>query len=329
MKLSFVIPCYRSERTIENVVNEIIETVKTRENYDYEIILVNDGSPDNVIDVIKNICLKNDKVKCINLGKNFGQANAKMAGYKYTNGDYIFSLDDDGQIAVDELYKLVDKLDEGYDVVFAKYEQKKHSFFRNLGSKINNKMANILIGKPKELVVTSFVVMRPFVVKEIIKYKNPYPYPLGIITSATNKITNVQTNHRKRQSGESGYNLKRLLKLWVNGATNFSVKPLRIAIIIGIISAMAGFGYGTFAIIQRLFNSNIQSGWSSIVAIILFMGGIILCVLGIMGEYLGRIYMALNNIPQYVISEKLNIDDYFAGNNIKSKDIYSEEYLNV
>lgn len=329
MKLSFIIPCYRSEKTIEKVVNELIETVKTRENYDYEIILVNDGSPDSVIKVIRGLCLKNNRIKCINLAKNFGQANAKMAGYKYVTGDYIFSLDDDGQIAVNELYKLVDKLDEGYDVVFAKYINKKHSFFRNIGSKINNTMANFLIGKPKELIVTSFLVMRPFVAKEIIKYKNPYPYPLGIITSTTNKITNVQTDHRKRESGKSGYNIKKLLKLWINGATNFSVKPLRIAIVIGIISAMLGFGYGTFTIIQKLFNSNIQSGWSSIVSIILFMSGIILCVLGIMGEYLGRIYMALNSIPQYVISEKINIDDSLYESSIMNGEEYSEEFLNA
>ncbi len=308
MLLSFVIPCYRSEHTITQVVKEIIDTVNQRDGYDYEIILVNDGSPDGVIDVINYLCKCNNKIKGINLAKNFGQSNAKMAGFKYATGDYIFSLDDDGQIAVDELFKLVDKIDEGYDAVYARYSEKKHSFLRNLGSKVNKSMSHSLVGKPKELSLSSFMVIRPFLVNEILKYNNPFPYPLGIIVASTNKIANVDTNHRKRVMGKSGYNFKKLLKFWIDGATNFSIKPIRISVLLGVLSAFLGFIYGGYIIISKLLGGNIQPGWSSIISIMLFMSGVILCVLGIIGEYVGRIYMSLNNIPQYVVKDEININ---------------------
>ena len=306
MLISVVIPCYRSELTIEGVVDELIEVIGIREEYQYEIILVNDGSPDNLDYKIREISGKYSEVKYIQFAKNFGQASAKMAGFKYAQGEYIVCVDDDGQIAIDELYKLIDKLEEGYDVVYAKYKTKQHSKVRNIGSKINNYMGSLLMNKPSDLTITSFMVMRKFVAKQIIKYDNPYPYPFGLIVAATSKITNVETNHRTRVAGKSNYNLKRLVRLWLNGATNFSIKPLRVSILLGGMSALVGFCYGIFVVINKFYDPTIQAGWSSIISIILFMSGIILCMLGIIGEYVGRIYMSLNNIPQYTIKNEMN-----------------------
>lgn len=308
MLISIVIPCYGSEETIYDVVNEIRDTILNKENYDYEIILVNDNSPDNVSKKLNDLAECDYKIKVINLAKNFGQHSALMAGYSYSGGDIVISLDDDGQTPANEVFKLIDKLDEGYDVIFARYESKKHSIFRNFGSYINDIMATILIDKPKNIYLSSYFVAKSFVIEEIIKYDNSYPYISGLVLRTTNKIANVDVNHRNRKVGKSGYNLKGLLKLWINGFTAFSVKPLRISILVGIIFAFFGFVFGTYAIVNKFINSNVPIGWSSIMALLSFIGGIILVVLGIMGEYVGRIYISINNNPQYVIREKINLE---------------------
>jgi len=185
-KLSFVIPCYRSENTISDVVNSIKQTVANRPAYEYEIILVNDSSPDNVYDVITDLARNDFHIKGIDLAKNFGQHSALMTGYRYATGDIIVCMDDDGQTPADQMFKLIDKLNEGYDVVFAKYANKKHSFSRNLGSKINDFMARSLIGKPKNLAIMSYFCCRRFIINEIIRYQNPYPYISGLLLRSTN-----------------------------------------------------------------------------------------------------------------------------------------------
>ncbi len=306
-KLSFVIPCYRSEFTIHKVVEDIIDTVVSAKYYDYEIILVNDYSPDNTYKVIVKISKSNKKVKVINLAKNSGQHSAIMAGLNYVSGDYIFCLDDDGQTPPDELFVLLDKLDEGYDVVFAKYKKKKHSLFRCFGSFINAKMAELLIGKPKDLDLSSYFVCMPFIVEEAIKYKNSYPYVSGLLLRTTNNLTNVLINHRVRSVGKSGYNIKSMFKLWLNGFTAFSVKPLRISAFLGVFCACFGFLFGFYIIIRRLLFDNIIPGFTSIIAAQFFIGGIIMFLLGMIGEYIGRIYISINNNPQYVIKNTVNI----------------------
>lgn len=302
-KLSFVIPCYGSETTIDIVVNEIIETVQKRPEYDYEIILINDCSPDNVWNQIKSLALSNSHITGINLAKNFGQHSALMAGYRQCNGDLIISLDDDGQTPASELFSLVDKLNEGWDVVFAAYDHKMHSKFRNFGSWTNEKMTELLLGKPAELHTTSYFVMKRFIAQEIIRYENPYPYIEGLVLRSTSSITTVPVTHHSRLVGASGYTLKKLLALWFNGFTAFSVIPLRIATITGFLIAFLGFCYGSFIVVRRLLDSTIELGWSSIIASILFIGGLILIMMGLIGEYIGRIYISLNNAPQYTIRE--------------------------
>lgn len=303
MKISIVIPCYGSEKTIESVVQEVVDTIRTRE-YDYEIILVNDSSPDYVWNKIKGLSEKNEKIIGINFAKNFGQHSALMAGYRACSGDYVLSLDDDGQTPANEMFSLVDKLEEGYDVVYASYENKQHSGFRNMGSKANDYMCEKLLNKPKGLMVSSYFIARKYIIDEICRYKNPYCYILGLVLRTTNNIANVPVNHRARQQGHSGYTLKKLIALWMNGFTAFSIKPLRIATMAGTLCAAFGFIYTIYIIINHFCNPLTPIGWSSTVAAIMIVGGLILCVLGMIGEYLGRVYISLNDAPQYVIKEK-------------------------
>ena len=308
-KISFIIPCYRSEHTLPHVIAEIEEKMKTLTQYEYDVFLVNDCSPDNTFGVIKKLCEEHENIKGISFAKNFGQHAALMAGLRHSDGDYVVCLDDDGQTPADEVDRLLDKLEEGYDAVYAKYEHKQHSTFRNFGSKVNELMTRVMLGKPDDLYVSSYFAVKRFVVNDMIRYENSYPYVIGLVLRATGNITNVMVNHREREEGSSGYTLKKLLGLWFNGFTAFSVKPLRIATAIGGVSAAMGFLYGIYTIIKRLVTPNVPMGFSSTMAAIVFFGGMIMLMLGLIGEYIGRIYISMNNSPQYVIREKINIEE--------------------
>ncbi|MBE6727599.1 MAG: glycosyltransferase family 2 protein [Ruminococcaceae bacterium] len=300
-KVSFVIPCYRSEKTLSAVIDEIIETVGNK--IKYEIVLVNDSSPDNTLGVIKQLCEKNSNIIGVNFAQNFGQHAALMAGMRQTTGDVVVCLDDDGQTPANEVFKLIDKLEEGYDVVYAKYGNKKHSSFRNLGSKVNSAMTESLLSKPKKLYISSYFAAKRFVVDKMLEYDNPFPYVIGLVLRTTKNIANVEVNHRQREVGESGYTLKKLISLWVNGFTAFSVKPLRLATIGGVMVAIIGFICFVCTIINKIINPDVPLGWSSTMAVMLILGGLILLVLGMIGEYIGRIYICINHSPQYVIRE--------------------------
>lgn len=307
-KVSFVIPCYRSEHTITKVIAEIDEKMKEMTAYEYDIFLVNDCSPDDTFGVIRKLCNEREDIKGINFARNFGQHAALMAGLRFSDGDYVVCLDDDGQTPANEVDKLLNKLDEGYDAVYAKYEHKQHSAFRNFGSKVNELMTRIMLEKPAELYVSSYFAVKRFVVDEMIKYENSYPYVIGLVLRTTRNITNVVANHRERKEGRSGYTIKKLLGLWFNGFTAFSVKPLRIATAVGFIAACTGFIYGIYTIIKRLINPAVPMGFSAMMSALVFFGGMIMIMLGLIGEYIGRIYISMNNSPQYVIRERLNID---------------------
>ncbi len=307
-KVSFIIPCYRSENTISGVVTEIEETMKGLEQYQYDILLVNDCSPDNTFSVIRKLCGEHDYIRGLDFSRNFGQHSALMAGLRYSEGDYVVCLDDDGQTPADEVGSLLEKLEEGYDAVYARYDHKQHSRFRNLGSRVNEEMTHVMLGKPHELYVSSYFAVKRFVVEDMIRYENSYPYVIGLVLRATKNIANVSVKHREREVGVSGYTFKKLLGLWFNGFTAFSVKPLRIATALGAGSAVIGFLYGIYTIIKRFLNPNVPMGFSSTMSAIVFFGGMIMLMLGLIGEYVGRIYISLNNSPQYVIREKINLE---------------------
>ena len=308
-KISYVIPCYRSAHTLEAVVAEITATMAGLARYDYEVVLVNDCSPDDTIGTIRRLVAADPHVQGVDLAKNFGQHAALMAGFHQCSGDIIVCLDDDGQTPADEVGKLLDKIEAGYDVVYARYDTKRQAGWRNLGSWVNSKMTEIMLGKAPDLVVNSYFAARRFVVEEMIRYEHCYPYVIGLVLRTTKNICNVPVHHRQREEGRSGYTLRKLLGLWMNGFTSFSVKPLRIATYFGTLSALAGFLYLIFIVINHFTRHTAPLGWASTTALLLLLGGVILIVLGLIGEYVGRIYMCANAAPQYVAREYLHHEE--------------------
>ena len=304
--VSFVIPCYRSAATIKDVVSEIGTAMTGKE---YEIILVNDCSPDNTFSVIEELCDSHDNIVGINLNQNYGQHSALMAGFHYVSGDVIVCLDDDGQTPADEVGKLLAAIDEGADVAYAKYDHKQHSVFRNFGSRVNELMLRFILNKPKDLFISSYFAVKRFIVDEMIRYTNPYPYVIGLVLRSTKKIVNVSVHHRARTVGESGYTFGKLISLWMNGFTAFSIKPLRLATGVGVFMAIASFIYGIATIIMKLVGINVVMGFSAIITVITFVSGVNLVMLGIIGEYIGRIYISLNQSPQYIVREVKGLKD--------------------
>jgi undecaprenyl-phosphate 4-deoxy-4-formamido-L-arabinose transferase len=309
-KVSFVIPCYRSEKTLEGVVAEIQSTMDNIKKYEYDIILVNDCSPDDTFKVITSLCKRFGNIIGIDLAKNFGQHAALMAGLRRSDGDIVVCLDDDGQTPANEVYKLLDEIENGRDVVYASYgHHKKHNAFRNFGTWMNDIMTRAMLGKPKNLHITSYFAAKRFVVDSMLEYENSYPYVIGLVLRATKNISNVPVNHRSREVGTSGYTLKKLLALWFNGFTAFSILPLRIATVTGVIFAFAGFIYGIYTIIKKFVNPAVPMGFSSLMAAVVFIGGMVMIMLGFIGEYIGRIYISINNSPQYVIRQEIGTGD--------------------
>lgn len=306
MKYSFVIPCYRSEKTIESVVADIQSEMDNLGESDYEIVLVNDCSPDNTWEIISALAEKNKSIKGINLAKNFGQHSALMAGYGACTGNLIVSLDDDGQTSVNELGKLLEKIPEN-DVVYAYYEKLRQSPFRIVGNYLARKMTIMMLNMRKDFKGSSFFVMKKFVAEEILRYENPYPYISGLIIRSVKRIACVPVSQRKRLVGKSGYTLHKLISLWLNGFTAFSVKPLRIATILGGGMSCMGFLYAIYLILRRLWNPDVPVGYSSMMCALIFLGGVLMLMLGLIGEYIGRIYICLNKSPQYVIRDTINI----------------------
>ena len=299
-----------SEGSVGLVIEEIINTVSQRKlEYDYEIIAVNDNSPDGTFNVIKTFAENNSRIIAIDLAKNMGRHSALICGCHYAKGDYVVFVDDDLQCPVDKLWNLIKPLEDGdFDVSIAKYPKKKQSFIKNCGSKFNDIISNWLLNKKKELKATNFSVMRSFVKDEMIKYSNPYPYMEGLMFRTTDRVTNVCMEERERTIGHGNYTLKKSISLWTNNFTSFSVKPLRLASLIGSLSAFLGFLLLIYVIIIKLSDPSVPMGYSSIMAAILFMGGTIMLMLGLMGEYIGRMYISINNAPQFVVRNVVKRD---------------------
>ena len=308
-KLSFVIPCYGSEQTITFVIDEIMQWLRNYPDYDYEIIAINDCSPDGVYNVLLNMAKTMPKLKVIELAMNCGKHAAVMAGYKYVTGDVVVNLDDDGQCPVDKLDLLLCALADDNDVALARYPEKKQSAFKNFGSCVNELMARWLIKQPRELQISNFSVVRRLVIDEILRYKNPYPYLNGLLLRATSRIVNVEMEERERVAGTGNYTFRKSLSLWLNGFTAFSVKPLRLAAVIGFLTSLGGFVLAIYFVCRKLIYPEVPAGYSSLMAVQLFTGGVIMMCLGLIGEYVGRIYISINNSPQYVIRNKINIDE--------------------
>ena len=300
-RISVVVPVYNGAATVPKLIEQLDKYLRPQNAL--ELILVNDGSTrDNSDEVCEVAAQQNDWIVYIELSTNFGEHNAVMAGLNHCTGDYVVIMDDDLQNPPHEAIRLVDELDRGgYDVVFSCYKKKKHGLSRNLGSSFNNLIASYVLKKPRDLYLSSFKCIRRSVVKQIIKYDGPYPYIDGLILRSTTRYGRLEVEHLSREVGRSGYSLRKLVSLWLNMFTNFSILPLRIASAIGLLLATLSGLAGVVVIIEKIMNPDLPTGWASVFVAILFMSSVQLLAIGLMGEYLGRVLMKLNNIPQFVV----------------------------
>ncbi len=305
-KASILIPVYNSETTVALLVDRIIDTL-SEEVLLKEIILVNDGSSDGSHDIIEDICKKYpDIIKYIQLFRNFGEHNAVMCGLNYVTGDSVTILDDDFQNPPSEILVLLKKLQENYDVVYSYYDDKRHSRLRNLGSKFNDVVATVLLGKPRGLYLSSFKTISAPLVRVIAQYQGPYPYVDGLILRSTSRIGRQVCQHSDRMEGQSSYTLTKLARLWLNMFTGFSLLPLRITSYLGIVVSLMALLMTVYFVIIRFtgpifYFQDIPPGWASTIVAITFLAGLQLIMLGMIGEYLGRVFLTMNGTPQFLI----------------------------
>jgi len=309
MLVTVAIPCYNSSQTLETVVSDIKKQFADKPDYDYQIVLVNDNSKDNTFEVIERLCEKDSKITGVDLSKNYGQVSAQMAAIRFIKGDIAVFMDDDGQHPADELFKLVESVEAGNDLVYACFPNKKHSFFKRITSKLNSKLLEWTNRKPKGIKLSSYFALSSVSIKALRKYRSPYPSIGGYLLQITRRVVNVEVTHRERIAGNSNYTLKKMITLWLQGFTNFSIAPLRVASFMGVFSACVGLIGGLILIIQKLCNPNMAVGYTSIMAAVLFVGGLLMLMIGILGEYIGRMYILLSNMPQFNIRDSLNADD--------------------
>ncbi len=305
MLVSIVIPCYYSEKSIRKVVELVMEEFEKNKGYSCEFILVNDGSKDRTFEEICTLADEYSNVCGVNLMRNFGQHNALMAAIHYTKGDYVLGMDDDLQTHPSQIFKLIYKIEEGFDVVYGVYPKRKNSPLKNLTSKLNEVSSRVMLNRPKDIVSSNFWMITRAVRDEVIKYESFNPYIDGIFYRVTHNIGNVPVEHHKREFGNSGYTFKKLLNLWL-AYWNFSVIPLRISFFLGIFSAIGGVLVALLVVINKILNPDVAVGWSSSLCVMAVMFGLVLMVLGVIGEYIGKIIMILNNTPQYIVRETVN-----------------------
>jgi polyisoprenyl-phosphate glycosyltransferase len=299
---SIVIPCYYSEDTIEKTVTAIADELSG--NYELDFVLVNDGSTDGTWDAIKRL-RERYNVTAINLRRNFGEHNTVITGLRHVRGEAALIVDDDLQHPPSEIPKLIAKMDAGFSVVYGRYIEKQHGLFRNFGSWLNGAVANLVLDKESKVYLSSFKVIRRDLIEEIVDYQGPFVYIDGLIMWLTKNYCEVDVLHAERAQGRSNYTFRRLLRLHMNLLTGFSVVPLRLAALLGFVMAAIGTILAVVFSIERLMNPELPLGWASTMVVLLLIGGITLLMLGIIGEYVGRIFILLNRKPQSSIGELL------------------------
>lgn len=316
LKLSVVIPAYGSELTIAELVRqlEVVLSDDPAVGGSYEIIIVCDHSPDGTWAVIKELAATRPKVSGILLRMNAGQHNALMAGFARAAGEVVVTMDDDLQHAPSDIPRLLQKIAEGHDVAYARFRNRNHAAWKVAGSKFNNRIAAYLMDKPADLYLSPFRAMKAAICKDILTYSGPYVYVDGLILSFTRNIASIDVDHFERFAGSSRYGLKKSISLWLKMATSFSLVPLRLTSLMGIVVSCLGFVFAIFLIVQKLTIDVMPVGWASLIVTILVIGGVQLLALGVLGEYLGRVLLTINSRPQYVIGETVGLSDSPNGN---------------
>ena len=302
MLYSIVIPCYRSDQTIRKVVELTMEEFRKMERPVPEFVLVDDCSPDGgkTVAVLRTLVADYPNVRVIELAKNAGQHNAILAGLHFAKGDIIMALDDDMQTHPDQMPVSLEELDKGYDIVYGYYPHKKHSWWRNIGTFMNYITVRILLKKPKGLRTSSFWAIRRFVRDYAVQYPSQFTHLQGLFLRITRNITCVPIEHHEREVGESGYTFSKLFGLWSN-IMGFSVEPLRIATRCGFVISFIGVLMALLVVIRKLVNPAYAIGWPSLMSAICFFAGVNMLFLGLIGEYVGRIFLGYSNTPQFVV----------------------------
>jgi len=305
--LSIVVPVYRGAATVGTLVAELS---KLRPEGGIEIVLINDGSPDNSGDVCRELArTATVPLTYIEHARNFGEHNAVMTGLRHARGAYVITMDDDLQNPPEEVIKLYDHARHGgFDVVYTRYAVKEHEGWRNLGSSFANWVADQLMDKPKGLYLSSFRCMSALAVREVVKYRGPYPYIDGLLMQVTQRLDSIEVKHFARAEGRSNYTMRRLIRLWLNLATNFSVLPLRLAVVAGVAMGFLGLVAACWVILEALVGET-PSGWASLMTVTLLIAGVQFLILGVLGEYVGRAFMSANGKPQGVVREVIAAKD--------------------
>lgn len=298
--VSIVVPVYRSAEILPELAAAVGQLMRGRS---FELVMVCDASPDNSWDVIRGLTSQYSFVRGVCLRKNAGQHNALMAGLSRARGDYVVLMDDDLQHPPSAIPELLGVLESGADVCYVNYLQRKHALWKRVGSRINDLAATLLLGKPHNLYLSSFKALNRAIVDQVVKYDGPFAYVDGLILDATSAIQSVDVVHSERKSGEGNYSLRRSLSLWLKMATSFSVFPLRVLFVLGSIVAIVSILTIALLAYKKFTSPDLPIGWASTIAAIMFVGGLQVLGLGLLGEYLGRAYMKLNGKPQYVIRE--------------------------
>lgn len=313
-RLSVLIPAYNSEETLGELVDEVVAELRPQVT-ELEIVIVNDGSGDGTDRCAREAQQRHRGiVKYVQLARNFGEHNAVMCGLHHVTGDCVAIIDDDFQNPPSEIMRLVDRLAEGHDVVYSYYERKRHGWFRNLGSTFNDLAARLVMAKPPGLYLSSFKAMNSFLVKTVIAYRGPYPYLDGLILRSTSSIGRQLCAHAERRAGRSNYSLRRLVRLWLNMFTSSSVVPLRLAAYLGFATSLLGFLLAIYFVVSWqvggiLTERPIPPGWASLIVTVTLFSGLQLCVLGMIGEYLGRLFLTQNRAPQFVVRRTVGFAD--------------------
>jgi polyisoprenyl-phosphate glycosyltransferase len=296
--VSIVVPVFNSCEIAPELFRRVCSCLA---NIEFELILVNDGSSDHSWEIISALSKQNPQVVAIDLRANYGQDNAILAGLRQVTGDYVVIMDDDLQHDPADIPSMIEKCATGFDVVFADFRVWKQSVARKAGSRLNGGFARWLLGKPRGLYLSPFKIMNGSFAKEVARFNGPYPYIDGIILALCPRIAQVIVSHHERYSGRSNYTLQKSTSLWFRLFTGFSIAPLRIATITGLLIALIGLGLIGKYLYEYFFTTHIVEGWTTMVILQIFFGGLILLILGLIGEYMGRIYVAINGKPQYSI----------------------------
>lgn len=306
--VSVVIPCYYSEKTISTVV-ELTRRELVELGFDYQFVLVNDGSTDKTFSEISRLAREDDRVLGINLSKNFGQNNALMAGLHYVTGDVVVGMDDDLQTHPSQLPRLLCALDDKTDLVYGVFPTRTFdNLIRKLGSKFERWTLQVLGMRPKGVDVSAFWAAKKYVCDEAKKYQGSTPSVSSLMLRATGRVKDVPIEHHLRAVGSSGYTIKKLIKTYLN-LLSFSVVPLRIIIVVGAALSIISLVSALWVLISSLLSPSSQAGWSSLMVTILFATGMIILCLGIIGEYLARIFLRLGSAPQYIVRETTEVLD--------------------